>query len=85
MTDQMPPEGITVFGPLDMKLFGDIWPLTDTKYIKFPQVIFPEYREWPVLESFFDFYISGDMNEFTIDITIGPNAYYWGYIAGLQH
>ncbi|MGB0466115.1 MAG: glycoside hydrolase family 9 protein [Pontibacterium sp.] len=73
---QQPPEGITVNGPLETKRQLDYWLAKE-----FKQVLFPSHEKWPTTEAYFDIYAFAPMNEFTVQSTIGPNAYIWGYLA----
>ncbi len=73
---QQPPEGITVNGPLETKRQLNYW-VAD----QFKQVIFPTHDQWPTAEAYFDIYDFAPMNEFTVQSTIAPNAYVWGYLA----
>jgi endoglucanase len=76
MTNQAPPAGLTVLGPLDIKVFGWLW--DDWNSGRFA---YPDSNTWPVIESYRDVYWSPWTTEFTIQSTIAPNAYVWGYLA----
>ncbi|MGP1385042.1 MAG: glycoside hydrolase family 9 protein [Thainema sp.] len=71
-----PPPGITVFGPLDLTQFGDYWTVQ-----LFEDETFPDPREWPTAEAYFDVYKFLAATEFTVMDTIAPTAYTWGYLA----
>jgi len=78
VTGQAPPPGITVFGPLDASLAGgyDSGPITTPG-----QFCYPDVRQWPVMETYWDVFWYPLMCEFTVHQIIGPNAYVWGYLA----
>ncbi|MBN1384546.1 MAG: glycoside hydrolase family 9 protein [Elusimicrobia bacterium] len=72
---QPSPAGISVYGPMDLKWFGDEFPL--------PQIsdnIYPYYKEWPVMESYFDLNNVFLMNEYVVG-TLGHVQYIWGFLA----
>lgn len=73
---QPPAPGITVYGPLDLKFFGDEWAVEEIS----PQV-YPNIHSWPATESYFDMYLFPAIAEFTIHETMAPIAYAWGYFA----
>lgn len=73
---QQPPEGITVNGPLETKRQLEHWLAK-----QFDKVIYPSHASWPTAEAYFDIYDFAPLNEFTVQSTIGPNAYVWGYLA----
>ena len=76
VTDQEPPPGITVNGPLDIQQAGG----PDSH--KTPgQSCYPDAAQWPVIETYWDAFWYPLMCEFTIHQNIGPNAYIWGYLA----
>ena len=73
-----PPPGITLYGPFDTD--------QDPDYFAFnlwEDVTTPSTLDWPVTEGFFDssFYIP--VAEFTVDATMAPTTYAWGYLASL--
>ena len=41
----------------------------------------PPPEQWPTTEAYFDLYLYPEVNEFTVNSTMGPNAYVWGYLA----
>lgn len=73
---QQPPEGITVNGPLETKRQLKHWVAK-----LFESSIYPNHAVWPTAEAYFDVYDFAPLNEFTVQSTIGPNAYIWGYLA----
>lgn len=73
---QPPPPGITVNGPMETKRQLNHWIAKQFKH-----VIYPAHAEWPTAEAYFDVYDFAPLNEFTVQSTIGPNAYIWGYLA----
>jgi len=76
---QPPPAGITVYGQSDPKAgfaFNEWvhdWQLKDAM---------PPSREWPTAEAYFDVFLWPGQSEYTVQQTIGPTSYYWGYLAG---
>ena len=76
LTGQEPPDGITIFGPHDWnKTNGELTTvLRDGR-------LFPGAYSWPGAESYLDIYRYPCQNEYTVQDTIGPNAYQWGYLA----
>jgi len=69
------PPGITVFGPFDMERNKDYWTLK-----VLTKAIYPRHDTWPSLEAYFDVVLFPAMTEFTIDATLGPNTYVWGWL-----
>jgi endoglucanase len=75
-TGQLPPEGITVFGPID--------PAGNDTFMQ-PIIrpnCFPPPEKWPVMEAYWDVFWYPIMCEFTIQRPMAQNAYIWGYLAG---
>lgn len=70
-----PPPGITVYGPLDLQ-WQSFWA---TK--QFEDLTGPAPKDWPTLESYFDVYYYIPATEFTIQQSMAPTAYTWGYLA----
>ncbi|WP_017327468.1 glycoside hydrolase family 9 protein [Synechococcus sp. PCC 7336] len=72
-----PPPGITIYGPLDLVQFADYW------FVKqlLAQQLMPSPQAWPAAEAYFDLYHFPAVSEFTIQQTIAPTAYTWGYLA----
>lgn len=70
------PPGITVFGPRDTR--G-----TENQFLLKPlrATFQPPPEQWPTTEAYFDLYLYPEINEFTVNSTMGPNAYVWGYLA----
>lgn len=75
-SDSLPP-GITVYGPLDLVQFRDYW-FVDQFLAK---QLMPAPQAWPPTEAYFDLYHFPAVSEFTIQQTIAPTAYTWGYLA----
>lgn len=76
---QSVPAGITIYGPLDpvqMKDDGNGWAL---KILD--KQCTPSVYQWPALESYFDIYQWAAENEYTVNQTMGPTSYVWGYLA----
>jgi endoglucanase len=78
-TGQLPPEGITVFGPIDPTANDD----TFTKPLIRPNC-FPPPEKWPIMESYWDVFWYPIMCEFTIQRPMAQVAYIWGYLAGVH-
>lgn len=78
-TGQAPPEGLTVFGPVDPTAEQDLF----LKTVIAP-FCYPAPREWPIMESYWDVFWYPMMCEFTIHHPMSYNAYAWGYLAGLS-
>jgi len=77
VTNQLPPPGITVLGPLDPNTFGQ----SETYVHKTAkQYCYPDLKKWPIIENYLDIYWYAAMCEYTIQNAI-PNAYTWGYLA----
>jgi endoglucanase len=77
-TGQLPPEGITVFGPID--------PTSNDTFMK-PIIrpnCFPPPEKWPIMEAYWDVFWYPIMCEFTIHRPMAQNAYIWGYLAGMH-
>jgi endoglucanase len=81
LTGQPAPIGLTVYGNVDLARWGDqtwiTWPIT----YYFGTLSQPNPLEWPTSEAYFDVFFMPGLNEFTMDQTMGPNAYVWGYLA----
>lgn len=80
-TGQPAPAGLTVYGNVDLTRWGDqnwiSWPFT----YYFNAVSQPVPADWPTTEAYFDVFLMPALDEFTMDQTMGPNAYVWGYLA----
>jgi len=77
-TGQLPPEGITVFGPVD--------PTSDDTFMG-PIIkpnCFPAPAEWPIMEAYWDVFWYPIMCEFTVQKPMAQNAFLWGYLAGVH-
>lgn len=76
---QPAPAGLTVFGPTDPALhtrnvdWAHKWRLGPT--------MVPDSRTWPVTEFYVDIYKWPAMCEYTVQQTLGPTSYHWGYLA----
>lgn len=79
-TGQKCPIGLTAYGIVDLKHWNGTWITWPFGYFlnKGTQ---PEPYSWPTTESFFDVRLMPALDEFTMDQTMGPNAYVWGYLA----
>ncbi len=76
MTGQEAPVGITVCGPHDFSHPDDSFP----RMLR-ADFLWPGAYVWPSFESYLDIYREPCINEYTVQGTIGPNAYQWGYFA----
>jgi len=80
-TGQGSPEGITVYGNCDYTHFADngffSWPV---KWF-LSRECRPSAWDWPIPEAYFDIFRFAGQNEPTMDQSMGPNAYIWGYLA----
>ena len=71
------PAGIPVYGPHDpTRAPGYVRQFTLAGNMA-PEVV----AEWPPAESYVDVGNWVEMNEYTVHQTVGPTAYYWGYLA----
>ena len=81
LTGQPAPAGLTVYGNVDLTRWGDqtwiTWPIT----YYFGALSQPSPLDWPTTEAYFDVFFMPALDEFTMDQTMGPNAYVWGYLA----
>lgn len=76
VTNQPPPPGITVFGPLDFTAFDQ----SETYYFKEAnRYCYPELKYWPTIENFLDIYWFPAMCEFSLE-NVAPNIFTWGYL-----
>jgi endoglucanase len=78
-TGQAPPEGLTVFGPVDPTADQD--PFLKTVIAPF---CYPPPEQWPIMEAYWDVFWYPMMCEFTVHHPMSYNAYAWGYLAGLR-
>ncbi|NEP16832.1 MAG: hypothetical protein F6J97_07990 [Leptolyngbya sp. SIO4C1] len=76
VTNQPPPPGITVYGPLDAQNFEDYW-----LFSQLGNSVYPDIYEMPTAESYLDIFMYPAVAEFTIQDTIAHTAYTWGYLA----
>ncbi|MEM9905552.1 MAG: glycoside hydrolase family 9 protein, partial [Cyanobacteria bacterium P01_D01_bin.44] len=76
VTNQSPPPGITVYGPLDAQSFDDYWVLS-----LLDDVVVPSIYKTPTTESYLDIFRYPAVTEFTIQQTQASTAYAWGYLA----
>jgi len=73
-----PPIGLTVFGPFEKVHTTGQYFIADRSVIL--KYVYPEYEEWPDMDSFFDSYNYGSINEFVIH-SMYLSTYAWGYLA----
>ncbi len=76
VSHQPPPPGITLYGPCDTTGTEGHWLLKRLR-----SCFQPPPEQWPTTEAYFDLYLYPQVCEFTVNGTIGPNAYVWGYLA----
>lgn len=76
VSNQLPPPGITVNGPHDVEHMGDAWTLK-----VLGNALYPPYQKWPSAEFYLDIYSFEPITEFSVQGSIAPNAYIWGYLA----
>ena len=83
-SSQPAPAGITTFGPYDIGTYANTGTSADDWfYYYYVRVCaYPHYTNWAPLEAYFDSFIHPTTHEFTIQQTIGFNAYAWGYLFG---
>ncbi|MBF0197310.1 MAG: glycoside hydrolase family 9 protein [Planctomycetes bacterium] len=80
VTGQEAPKGLTIFGPGDPESYHSFegwvyqWVVNKTTTT-------PPGRQWPFGEALWDMYRSPANNEYTVQQTIAPTAYTWGYLA----
>lgn len=80
-TGRPPPRGITVYGnyavnKLAVPGWVEQWFLRGTLY--------PDVKQWPGAEAYFDIFVLANMNEYTIHQSIGPMAYYLGFLTASE-
>jgi endoglucanase len=80
ITGQPVPEGITVCGPHNL-CFSD-----RAGFLPFLRAdcFWPGVYGWPAADSEFDVNRLPVETEYTVQGTIGPNAYIWGYLAAAR-
>lgn len=77
LSAQPAPPGITVYGALSPRS-----PEIEGPWLKLARpFVFPEYKEWPTREVFFDSHWTIMMNEFTVDHPMAGVAWTWGHLA----
>ncbi len=77
-TGQLPPEGLTVFGPADPTAKNDLF----IKTVVAP-FCYPPPAQWPVMEAYWDVFWYPIVCEFTVQHPMAANAYTWGYLAAV--
>jgi len=79
MARAKPPPGITLYGILDPQFNRNSWAY---KWIlDWQENCVPRYTEWPLSEFYFDVYAWPMVNEFTVQQSMAPAVYVWGYLA----
>jgi endoglucanase len=79
-TGQKPPIGLTPYGNIDLSRWHDTWITWPITYFV-GKTTQPDAYSWPTTEAYWDLRFWPAFNEFTIDQTMGVNAYVWGYLA----
>ena len=79
---QPAPKGITVYGPSDPSENYEFDTWVYTWFLNRSAV--PEPRSWPAAESYVDLPNWPSMTEYTVQQSIAPTAYYWGYLAARE-
>jgi endoglucanase len=80
ITGQEAPPGITVYGPSDPMADWDFDRWVYEWFVNETQAT-PTGRDWPMAEAYWDIWTIPSNNEYTVHQTIGPTAYYWGYLS----
>jgi len=78
-TGQIPPIGITVFGPCELE-YSDARSGSALAE-RLNRSCTPLIQKWPPSESYFDVFWFVAQNEYVIWTPLGPTAYVWGYLA----
>ncbi|MEM6822839.1 MAG: glycoside hydrolase family 9 protein [Verrucomicrobiota bacterium] len=68
------PEGITLYGPIDARRFKPYF------LHHFESSVSPKHAKWPTAHLFWDMYIYVPINEFTVQQTMGPAFFGYGYL-----
>jgi endoglucanase len=76
VTNQPPPAGLTVFGPVGVKEGSGFWGQTLAN-----PFLHPKFDSWPTTEAYWDIFHYGAMCEFVVDGPMIATAYVWGYLA----
>ncbi|MEL7238688.1 MAG: glycoside hydrolase family 9 protein, partial [Planctomycetota bacterium] len=77
-SNQPPPEGITVYGPLDTGRYADeYWTY---KRLDELGAVHPTVANWPTTQAYFDVFMFPGSNEYTIHQTIAPAGYHWAIL-----
>ena len=77
---QPAPAGLTPYGNVDLARWDQTWITWPITYF-FGSLSQPNPREWPTTEAYFDVFFMPGLDEFTMDQTMGPNAFVWGCLA----
>jgi endoglucanase len=46
--------------------------------------LYPEVKQWPSTEAYYDVFNIAPMNEYTVHQTMLPTSFVWGYLAGRE-
>ena len=76
---QPTPPGLTVLGPMD-SVGG--YSSMDWGRKMIDPICYPALANWPPIETYMDIYWNSLMCEYTVQESIAPNFYCWGYLAG---
>ncbi len=76
-----PPPGITLYGIKDPS-GGHSW--AHQWILDWQENCVPNFREWPLSEFYFDVYAWAMVNEFTVQQSMAPAVYVWGYLAARE-
>lgn len=72
-------EGITLGGPMEPR--SDYKTPTSPRY---ESRLYPEVKQWPSTEAYYDVFNIAPMNEYTVHQTMLPTSFVWGYLAGRE-
>ena len=78
------PKGLSLYGPINLELYGDNSRAQATVPFSLSAIredTSTPLEAWPAAEAFFDHEQLFPLTEFTVESTLSPNAYAWGYIA----
>ena len=79
MGKDAPPPGITLYGIKDPGFGKPDW--ANKWILDHMDNCWPKWQRWPVSEFFFDTYKWPMVNEFTVQQSMAPTVYVWGYLA----
>lgn len=79
LTHQPPPEGLTVFGPIDVQMHKGHWAQEIVN-----RYCHPEVQKWPTLEAYWDVFWYPEVCEFTVQHPMATVAYVWGFLSAVR-